>query len=652
MIIKKRMHKSVVVCFSVFLLTQSAIACFGVIVGKNASADGSVLVGHDEQNSGTRVINFKAIPRRQFSSGETVAINQTSGVIEQVAETNAFLWTQNIGIEFGDAYINEFGVSVVSDACPSRETGPAFSNGGIKYMLRRIVAERAHTARHGVHVAGDLVHQFGYGASGAGRTYIIADTSEAWLMAIVPGKHWFAQRVPDDEVAVIPNIYISREIDLADTNNFLASPDLIDYAKDKGWYSSGTFIFTNVYGKGNITSEYSRQRNGQSKLTTNLVPNGQPLPFSVKPDNKVTIAAILEILHANDDNRTQEGTVFQMRAGMPVEIGCVYWRTTARPRYSILTPWYAGITITPEYYCKKISPTEQLTLNYQFNPPSGTFSKDPDLVWWDFKELEDKVANNTAGAMKVRAIGDEYERRAYEYQKLLDLIAVTLYQSNKDSAISLINNFSTDMAYKAVTLAKKMNQSWITSSSTSYCKALATAAPIRGMHPFPVAFDGFGCSNENIVSYSWDFGDGNTSDKPSPVYTYESDGVFTARLTVENSSGKKDTDSITIEVEQNTGIQKHPGEHHQEGIALVRMNRGEGYIDIYYTMDNRIVPGTIQIITLSGRIIKEITLGDSPEGIARWDGSTVNNLKASHGIYFCAFIHGGTFVDVRKVVWR
>ncbi|MCK7514978.1 MAG: C69 family dipeptidase [Desulfobacterales bacterium] len=56
-----------------------------------------------------------------------------------------------------------------------------------------------------------------------GRTYSIADKTEAWMLAVLRGRHWYAQRVPDDEVAVIPNHFTIRGIRPDDAANFLGS---------------------------------------------------------------------------------------------------------------------------------------------------------------------------------------------------------------------------------------------------------------------------------------------------------------------------------------------------------------------------------------------------------------------------------------------
>lgn len=51
----------------------------------------------------------------------------------------------------------------------------------------------------------------------------------------------------------------------------------------------------------------------------------------------------------------------------------------------------------------------------------------------------------------------------------------------------------------------------------------------------------------NATTYSWDFGDGNTSADPNPVHVYESGGYYTATLTVTGGTGTAD-DSAELAV--------------------------------------------------------------------------------------------------------
>ncbi len=83
-------------------------------------------------------------------------------------------------------------------------------------MLRRLVAQRAKTAREGMELIGQLVERFGYADSG--RTYVVADPREAWLRA--GPRAALRAHAPDDKVVILPNVYIIGEVDLDDTANF------------------------------------------------------------------------------------------------------------------------------------------------------------------------------------------------------------------------------------------------------------------------------------------------------------------------------------------------------------------------------------------------------------------------------------------------
>ena len=98
--------------------------------------------------------------------------------------------------------------------------------------MRINVAKYARSAREAVKIIGEAVEQFGY--KGSGRTYSVADPEEGWIVSVVKGRHWVAQRVPDDKVMAIPNYYTITKVDLEDTENFMGSKDIVDYAISRG----------------------------------------------------------------------------------------------------------------------------------------------------------------------------------------------------------------------------------------------------------------------------------------------------------------------------------------------------------------------------------------------------------------------------------
>ena len=54
--------------------------------------------------------------------------------------------------------------------------------------------------------------------------------------------------------------------------------------------------------------------------------------------------------------------------------------------------------------------------------------------------------------------------------------------------------------------------------------------------------------NDDIVSYSWDFGDGSTSTEENPTHVYASTGAYDVTLTVTDSEGQTGVSTETVSV--------------------------------------------------------------------------------------------------------
>jgi len=453
--------------------SSPALGCYAVIVGKKASADGAVLFGHNEQSGDNRVMNLRVIPRIKHGAEEVVEL-LSGGTLPEVSETYSFIWSEDPGLNACDTYINEWGVAVASDSCGTREDSydelvarGDIVDGGIGYMLRRLVIQRAKTAREGVQVAGSLLERFGY--SDSGRTLVIADPSEAWLLSMIRGKRWLAQRVPDDGVVLLPNVHIISEIDLSDPDNFMGSPDIVDYAVKRGWFdpaSGEPFSFRAAYNSSEQDGRDIRQWRGQCLATGQEIEfqGTEQLPFSVEPDRKFTVRDVASILRyhgqgATCNPGTQEAAVFQLRNWLPPEIGCVYWRISAEPCCGILVPWYLGITETPESFYKPASISEHLTLDFHFNPPAGTFDHDPEFDWWAFKGLQDQVNRDyETHIKKVRAVLDDFEDKLFVSQSAIEQEALQLFSRNRDLARLYLTDYSKKIALQAVDMANEMTQ--------------------------------------------------------------------------------------------------------------------------------------------------------------------------------------------------
>jgi PKD repeat protein len=67
-----------------------------------------------------------------------------------------------------------------------------------------------------------------------------------------------------------------------------------------------------------------------------------------------------------------------------------------------------------------------------------------------------------------------------------------------------------------------------------------------GVAPHTVEFDpSDSVASGGIASYFWEFGDGQTSSRPNPTYTYANAGVYTVSLTITDGQGQ--TSKVTKE---------------------------------------------------------------------------------------------------------
>jgi dipeptidase len=351
--------------------------CFTILVGKDASEDGSVMIAHNEDDRGDIVVNLRKIRARDYGAPQKVALGN-GAVYETDGKTAGFLLIEATTQEFADSFINEHGVLITSDSCPSRITAEDTTDGGIGWMLRRLVAEKATSAREAVRLAGALVEKYGYRASG--RTYSIADKTEAWMLALLRGRRWYAQRVPDDEVAVIPNHFTIREIRPDDPDHFMGSPDIVDYAIKNGWYDEakdGPFDFKRAFERPSSREPAAdgntlRHWRGITLVTGRAWELKDDYPFSVKPSKTMTADALKAILRdhyegteydATDGyktgtpNRTKFRTictastinafVVSLNARRPDPLAASIWLAFGKPDTTIFLPLYYGVRTLP-----------------------------------------------------------------------------------------------------------------------------------------------------------------------------------------------------------------------------------------------------------------------------------------------------------------
>ena len=322
--------------------------CTTIIVGKDASADGSTMTSHtaDCGYCDSRLIY---VPAEDHKPGEMrpvylyilgypryVGVERGSGYHPKAGEVP----TEPLGyipeVEHTYAYfdavygvMNEHQVAIGECTCGARTRANPLPEGEALFDIAaasRVAMERCTTAREAVQLMGDLCVEYGY--YGSGETYTVVDGNEAWVWNILatPDENsaiWAAQRIPDDHIAVMANQFTMREIDLDNPDYFMASDNIFDVAIAQGWWipAEGPFDFTRAYSRVYDPIRYYSLRR-KWRIYDLLAPSygfkpwvedsyTTEYPFSIKPDKKVSVQDLFTVFRDH-----YEGTEFDLTKGM------------------------------------------------------------------------------------------------------------------------------------------------------------------------------------------------------------------------------------------------------------------------------------------------------------------------------------------------
>ena len=346
-------------------IAMNASACSTVVVGKDVSATGQIMIGHNEDNDLRIVTSQYWVPAADHKAGELITYEPTTAKIPQVPHTYGFYWTQTLhpdGYSFSDGFVNENGVAIVTNNCNNtvEEKNPVV-DGGVGYGIRRLLAERAKTARDAVDIAIDLVTKYGYITGG--RTYTVADRNEAWQIMLLKGHRYIARKVQNDEVTYIANAFAFDKVDV-NSKDVIMSPDLIEHAIKTGHYKPAKagdysdFSFRKAYQpieRRSADWNKDRAQTAWEMLMGKETMDQEAFPYSVKPTKKLTVSDVQKIVsgHWKREARTSgffhqsmrdicnvgtfESVVYEMNADPLLTRG---WRTSARPCQTPFVPFF------------------------------------------------------------------------------------------------------------------------------------------------------------------------------------------------------------------------------------------------------------------------------------------------------------------------
>ncbi|MDE6792637.1 MAG: C69 family dipeptidase, partial [Muribaculaceae bacterium] len=283
------------------------------MVGKKASADGSVMTSHTCDSwyrTWMQMTDAKDYPRDTVMSiykgrmhteypGSLDGMKET-GTIPQAKHTYRFLDT---------AYpcLNEKQLAMGETTFSGRDTLVNKNGMFMIEELQRVALERCTTAREAIQLMGKLIKEYGY--ADGGECLTIADPKEVWIFEVLGegpdkiGGVWAAQRIPDDHIAVSANVSRIGKIDFKDKDNFMYSDNVKDVAKKLGlWDGKSEFSFWKAYSGGNYQKEEKNYSVRELFIMNELAPNAGlsaemgELPVSIKPEKPVSVEDVSRLL--------------------------------------------------------------------------------------------------------------------------------------------------------------------------------------------------------------------------------------------------------------------------------------------------------------------------------------------------------------------
>lgn len=340
-------------------LAADGFSCTNIIVGREATVDGSVITSHTGCAPDCRV---HVVPAMTHQKGAMAPVffglldakvpfktyGEVIGHIPQAEQTYRY---------FHSAYshMNEHQLAIAESTMSQREELEVERKDGEtpKQIItieqaQAFAMQRCKTAREAITLIGSLMDQYGFLPSSGPNpeALCIADPQEAWVLEIFsvgqewkpdsrkPGAIWAAQRVPDNHTALVPNWSIIKEIDLSQPDWFMASGNYKQFAIDRGWYDpkgNKPFVWQDTYAP-TVTGEgaigrlwlfYSTiapsLRNYPDKSLAKPFTGydayhhpQEPLsfyPFSAKPEVLLSVQDVIAFQRS-----TFEGTIYDMTA--------------------------------------------------------------------------------------------------------------------------------------------------------------------------------------------------------------------------------------------------------------------------------------------------------------------------------------------------
>lgn len=491
-----------------FVFTLPAMACTNFLISKGASTDGSTMITY-AADSHVLYGELYFRPAADYPEGTMIDVYEWDtgkwlGKIKQVPHTYSVVGN-----------INEHQVAIgetTYGGLPELvDTTGIIDYGSLMYLT----LQRAKTAREAIKIMGELVAEYGYYSSG--ESFSISDKNEVWILEmigkgspkVVKGKRnrtntvynkgavWVARRIPDGYISGHANQARITTFPLNDPENCIYSPDVIGFAREKGYFNGEDkdFSFSDTYApmdfgaarfcEARVWAGFNQVTSGMDKYTDYA--KGYDLknrmPLWVKPDKKLSVQDVIGMMRdyyqgtdldmtkdigagpyqsivrwrpmnweidgekyfnerAISTQQTGFSFVTQSRDWLPDPIGGILWFSVDDSYSTVYVPMYCGITAVPEAYAVG-------------NGDLMTFSDD--AAFWVFNQVSNFAYTRYRDMIvDIQKVQSALENKFVASTPIVDKAAAEMYQTDPAKAREFLTDYSVNQGNSTVKRWKEL----------------------------------------------------------------------------------------------------------------------------------------------------------------------------------------------------
>ncbi len=497
----KVFYKVCGVLIALLLFSQPAIeACTNFLITRGASLDGSTMVTYTA-DSHVLFGELYFTPAGRHIEGSPLRVFEWDtgkylGDIKQVASTYSVVGN-----------MNEHQL-VIGETTFGGRRGLHDPKGIIDYgSLMYLALQRAKTAREAIRVMTDLVREYGYYSSG--ESFSIADANEVWIMEMIgkgpenKGAVWVARRVPEGYISAHANQARIRQFPLANGRTSITCKDIslinnprietvyahdtIEFARSQEYFAGPDqeFSFTDAYAplsfgglrfcEARVWSMFRR-----AAPSLNISPDfamgvagAEPMPLWIKPDKKLSVRDVMELLRdhfqdsemdltvgidagpyglpyrwrpltwkvdeeeyfnerATSTQQTGFSFVSQSRSWLPDPIGGVLWFGVDDTYSTVYMPMYCGIREVPKSLAVGTADFDRFSWDSAF----WVFNF---VANWAYSRYQDMIQD-------IQIVQRELEGAFLARQPEIDQAALQLFKSAPELARDYLTAYSIKQA--------------------------------------------------------------------------------------------------------------------------------------------------------------------------------------------------------------